>query len=359
MTLLNDVEKIRELDPGNMYNSIFDLPEHMENALKICKKWKINPDDFSDIKNVVVVGMGGSAIGGDLVRSYLNAKIMVPFHVCRHYNLPEFVDDETLVIVSSYSGNTEETLSAVDDALTRKAMIAAVSTGGMLNEVAELNQIPIAILPEGMQPRAALGYSFTPLLYLLEKVGLVKDVVSELKTTTAKLKLFRENYIEDISVDKNMPKKLAERIQGKIPIIYSGPTITDVVGFRWKCQICENSKILAFNNQFAEFNHNELVGWSEKIEEKGEHLVVLMLRDFDDMDQIKARMDIVKEIIEALNVEVIEIYSRGDSVLERMFSLIQIGDFASYYLAILTNTDPSPVNIIDYLKDSISDLKKK
>lgn len=357
MTILNDVEQIRETDPSNMYNMVFDLPEQIEAAIKIGLAWEINPDDFADIKNIVLIGMGGSAIGGDLARSFLSSRLLVPFQVCRHYNLPEYVDDETLVVVSSYSGNTEETLSAMQDALDRKSMIAGISTGGMLKEVADLNEIPVAILPDGMPPRAALGYSLVPLLALFEKIGLVKGVMDEVKQMALRLGEYRDSYIEDSPAEKNMAKKLAQRIRGKIPIIYSGPTLIDAVAVRWKGQICENSKILAFSNQFAEFNHNELVGWSENIREIGSHLVVLILRDFDDHPQIKARMDIVKGIIETFDVEVIELYSRGDSPLERMFSLIQMGDFVSYYLAILYKTDPTPVKVIEFLKNTLAERK--
>ena len=340
-----------------MYNRIFDFPENMEDSVRIAKKWKVEPADFSDIKNIVIVGMGGSAIGGDLVRSFLRDKILVPFEICRHYKLPEYVDDESLVIVSSYSGNTEETLSALDDALGRKAMLAAVSTGGLLEEVAKLNDIPLAMIPPGMQPRAALGYSFSMLLLFLEKIGLLNGVTENLENVAAKLKSYRDNYIEDYPADKNMAKKLAERLHGNIPIIYSGPTLTDAVGARWKGQICENSKVLAFANQFAEFNHNELVGWFKDTKQLAGNLVAVVLRDFEDYPQIKSRMDIVKNILEELEVEVIEIYSRGDDRLERMFSLIQIGDFVSYYLAVLREVDPSPVEVIQRLKAALAERK--
>ncbi len=357
MTVLNDIEKIRETDPDNMYNRIFDLPEHLEDSIRIAKRWKVETDNFSDIKNIVIAGMGGSAIGGDLVRSFLRDKLQIPFEVCRHYELPEYVDDESLVIISSYSGNTEETLSALDDALSRKAMLAAISTGGMLNEVAELNEIPLGMTPTGMQPRAALGYSFAMIVLFLEKIGLVNGATENIELVANKLKAYRDNYIEDYPAEKNMAKKLAERLHGKLPIIYSGPTLIDTVGVRWKGQICENSKMLAFANQFAEFNHNELVGWYEDTKEISENLIVIVLRDLSDHAQIKARMDIVKEIIEGLEVEVIDIYSRGDDPLERVFSLIQLGDFVSYYLAVLREVDPSPVEVIERLKGKLAERK--
>ena len=353
--VLENVEKIRSFDPENMYNHIFDFPEQMARAHNIGISWKIDPDLFPDIKNVVVVGMGGSAIGGDLARSFLNSKLEVPFHVCRHYKLPEFVDDETLVIASSYSGNTEETLSALDDALDRKAMIAAISTGGMMADVCKLNNIPMATLPGGMQPRAALGYSFIPLLLFLEKVKLISGMGDEIKATIEKLKTYRQEYIEDAPVKQNPVKKLAEKLCGKIVVIYSGPTLTDAVAVRWKGQICENAKTLAFANQFAEFNHNELVGWSELMRQYTDNLKVIILRDKDDHPQIKKRMDIVKPLIEDSGTEVVEVESRGTGELERMFSLIQIGDFVSYYLAVLNKQDPSPVITIEMLKAALAD----
>jgi len=354
-SVLESVEKIRSFDPENMYNYIFDFPEQLARAHNIGISWKIDPKLFLDIKNIVLIGMGGSAIGGDLARSYLNYKLEVPFHICRHYKLPEFVDDESLVIASSYSGNTEETLSALDDALDRKAMIAAISTGGMMADVCKINGIPMATLPGGMQPRAALGFSFVPILILLEKVKLVPAMVNEITGTIEKLKVYRQEYIEDAPIKNNAAKKLAEKLQGKIVMVYSGPTLTNAVAVRWKGQICENAKTLAFANQFAEFNHNELVGWSDLTRRYAENLAVVILRDKDDHPQIKKRMDIVKPLIEDTGTEVIEVESRGTGELERMFSLIQIGDFVSYYLAILNKQDPTPVVTIEMLKAALAD----
>ena len=355
LSKLDNTEQMRSLDPGNMYNHIFDFPEQLARALNIGKSWKIDKDMFQEIKNVVVIGMGGSAIGGDLARSFLSDKLLVPFHICRHYTLPEFVDDESLVIVSSYSGNTEETLSALDDALGRKAMIAAISTGGMLADVCKINEIPMATLPGGMQPRAALGFSFIPLLMLLQKVGLIEKIEEQVKTAIESLKTFREDYTEDTQLSANPAKQLAEKLLGKIVMVYSGPTLTDAVAVRWKGQFCENSKTLAFANQFPEFNHNELVGWSDVTRNFTDKLAAIILRDSADHSQVKKRMDIVNPLIEETGAAVIEVESRGSSELERILSLIQMGDFVSYYLAILNDQDPTPVLSIEMLKDALSD----
>jgi glucose/mannose-6-phosphate isomerase len=352
---LDDVEKIRSFDPDNMYNRIFDFPEQMEEALKIASGWNVTPDDFPDVKNIVVIGMGGSAIGGDLVRSFLQSKLLVPFQICRDYKLPEYVDDETLVVASSYSGNTEETLSALDDALQRKAMITALSTGGLMQDVAGLNDIPLLLLPAGLQPRAALGYSFVPLLIFLEKIGLIKDVQKNVEVAVKRLKEIREKYIEDTPAISNPAKRMAERMHKKIALIYGGPDWTGVVALRWKGQICENGKNMAFCNQFPEACHNELVGWSLPIKEHKEHLMVVMLRDMDDHVKVRKRMNIVKDVIERQEIEVVDVHSMGDNSLERMFSLIQLGDFTSYYLAILNEVDPTPVALIESLKKALAE----
>lgn len=358
MSILNDVEAVRALDPENMYNRIFDLPEQMTQAMKIATGWNVPASDFPDVKNIVVVGMGGSAAGGDIARSFLSEELLIPFQICRNYVLPEFVDDETLVIASSYSGNTEETLSAIEDAMERSAMIAALSTGGLLEEIAQINQIPMLKLPEGLQPRAAIGFSFVPLMMFLEKIGVVKDVADRIKKTIAHLKTCRERMIEDRDVNQNPAKQLAQLMHGKMPIIYGGPTLSDVMATRWKAQICENAKLLSFCNTYPEFNHNELVGWTSFPAALADSFIVINLRDTEDHPKVSLRMDVVKEIIEEKDVQVIDIWASGETKLERMFSLLQMGDFVSYYLAILNAVDPTPVEMIENLKKEIAERSK-
>ncbi len=353
MTVLDNVDKIRDLDPSNMYNKIFDLPEQMIEALKIVKRWQISADDFSEVGNMVLVGMGGSAIAGEIVRTLYRRELVVPFEICRNYTLPEYVDDESLVLASSYSGNTEETIAAVEDALARKAMLVAFSTGGMLGEICRLNSIPMAQLPVGLPPRAALGYSFTLLLSFLERVGYIEDFTTDLKATVEGLSRYRETYIEDNPTESNPAKLLAKKIHGRIPIFYSGPVLTDAACLRFRGQLAENSKTLSFGNQFPEFNHNELVGYCPVLAPHRESLLVVLLRDADDHPQVRSRMNIVKEIIAGVGIEVMEIHSKGSSQMERLFSLVQVADFASYYLAVLNEVDPEPVEAIERLKQEL------
>ncbi len=350
---LDSSEEIKNIDVSGMYDKIYSFPEQLEEAAQI--GLSLNPDTnyFAGIKNIVVIGMGGSAIGGDLVRSYLADKINVPFYICRHYRMPQFVNENTLVIGSSYSGNTEETLSAFDDAMKRKAKIACITTGGELGRLAQENEFLMAQLPKGYPPRAALGFSFVPLLFLLSKLSFAPAVENDITGLIKELKSFRDSYSIDTDFDKNLAKSLAAKLYGKIPIIYTGPELIDAIGTRWKGQICENGKCLAFNNQFPEFNHNELVGWNV-IDPYRDKIIVIYLKDTDDHDRVMKRMSIVKKIIKEQKVEVVEVESRGTSPLVRMFSLIQTGDFASFYLAILNNIDPTPVKVIDSLKDELT-----
>ncbi len=357
MADIDVVEQVRALDPANMYNAIFDLPEHMAEASRIASMWKIQPADFADPRNIVVVGMGGSAIGGDMALSMISSKLMVPLQICRHYELPEYVDDETLVIASSYSGNTEETIAAVEDGLARKAMIAAITTGGMLKDICEINQVPCCQIPPGLQPRAAIGYSLVPMMLFLEKIGLVAGFSGELKDAIVTLQKFREVFIEDLPVEQNPAKNLASKLIGKIPIIYSGPSLTSAAGTRFKAQLCENGKHLSFTNQFSEFTHNELVGWCESIEPYKDYLAVIILRDAEDLPQIRNRMNIVRDRIKGLGVDVIEVHSKGTSRMERLFSLVQVADFTSYYLAVLGDKDPSPVEAIEDLKAQLAGFR--
>jgi glucose/mannose-6-phosphate isomerase len=337
-----------------MYNAIFDLPEQMAKAFKMAGGWNVPVDLFPDVRNVVVVGMGGSAIGGDIARSFLAKEMLIPFQVCRNYVLPEYVDDETLVIAASYSGNTEETLAAVDDALERSAMIVALSTGGLLEEVAQLNEIPKLKLPAGLQPRAAIGYSFVPLMVFLEKIGLVKNVGERIQATIAHLRTTRERMVEDGSSTTNPAKQLAGLLHKRVPLIYAGPTLTDVVASRWKAQICENAKTMAFANHYPEFNHNELVGLCNLSMDFKEQIIVINLRSIDDHEKNSVRVDVVKQILEEQDILVIDLWATGESELERVFNLIQMGDFVSYYLAILSEVDPTPVDAIENLKEELA-----
>ncbi len=353
MYLLDDPTAAKKIDSRNMYGLIYEFPSQLRHALSIAGELPLPPFKISEIKNVVVTGMGGSAIGGDLARSYLSAELKFPFSIVRNYTLPRFIDESSLVFVSSYSGNTEETLSAYDAARKVRAKIVCISSNGELLKRCDKDRFPYLKIPPGYPPRAALGYSFVPILVLLERMGFVSGKIEELEKTIEFLSSAREKYGMEIGTEPNPAKKIAKELFGKLPIVYSGCEHFDAVGYRWKGQICENSKMLCFNNVFPEFNHNELVGW-ETLFGLQEKIVVVMLKDQQDHGQIKTRMDIVKGMIRKKGVETIEVQSQGENLLSRIFSLIQLGDFVSFYLAILNQVDPTPVKPIDYLKSELA-----
>ena len=349
---LDNLEDLRRIDKQGMYELINNFPLQLTEGAHLGFIADLNLENFIP-DHIILTGMGGSAIGGDLARSYLAAELKIPFWVCRNYNLPEFVNNKSLVFVSSYSGNTEETLSAYQEAKRRKAKIMAITSGGKLLEECKRYNFPFILIPKGLPPRTALGYSFTPILVTLSRLGLVSNKIEELEKTSKFLDEKRNEYSLERKTGENPAKNLALNLYQKTPIIYSSTDYFDAVGYRWKGQLCENSKILAFNNYFPEFNHNELMGW-KVLDQIRDRLVVIILQDKEDHLRIQKRMQIVKEIIEKEKVKVIEIKSEGENLLSRIFSLIQLGDFISFYLAILNRVDPTPVEVIDYLKNKLA-----
>jgi len=350
---LDDLERIKKLDQVGMYDRIYDFPSQFEDALRLTRATPIPDWDKSKIDKIVLAGLGGSAIGADLVRSYLADKLDIPMVICRNYTLPNFVDSSSLILVSSYSGNTEETLSAFEDASKRGAKIICMTSDGKGEEISSRKKIPCVHLPKGFQPRAAMGYSFVPVLTMLERFGLVEDEETNIDEAREFLAENRSKYRAEVGVGRNEAKKLAMKLHRKLPVIYASCDRFDAVSTRWKGQFCENAKMLAFNNVFPEFNHNELVGW-KVLSDYRDDLIVVMLKDREDHPRIKTRMEIVKGIIEEQEVEVIDVKSSGENLLARMFSLIQLGDFTSFYLAVLNNEDPTPVKVIDFLKDELA-----
>jgi glucose/mannose-6-phosphate isomerase len=339
-----------KLDRNHMFEDIVSFPKHMTEGKEIAYAAQLPQLDPSKFDNIIVCGMGGSAIGADLVRSYLGYKLKIPMMICRHYRIPFFASSRSLVIGSSYSGNTEETLSAIADAERIGAKIICITTGGKLTNIALEKSWPCVKIPSGMMPRAALAYSFVPLLSLLSRLGFAKDCDRDLDNAIAAAKSRIVTY--GIDAASNRAAELAQRIYGRMPIVYAGQDHFDAVAVRFKGQICENSKQLAFFNFYPEFNHNELVGW-EICDPFKEKLVVITLKDKDDHKRVTARMGIVNGWLGKKGVTTIELESDGDNLLSRMISLIQLGDFASFYLAMLNGADPSPVRVIDHLKSEL------
>lgn len=345
---LNDVDKVRANDPGKMLEALWNLPEQCEQALQIGRKVKV-PTDYAGISNIVVTGLGGSAIGGDFLRLFVSDKVGVPVIVNRDYNLPKFIDDKTLIFTVSYSGNTEETLSAYTQARQKGAKIVALTNGGKLKELAERDNVPVIVVPAGISPRAATGYLLIPTLTVLESIGLIGDLSGEVSNVTSVLRTIREQVKPEVGIEQNQAKQIAQKLYGKIPVIWAASGNTEVLATRWKGQINENAKAPAYWNVFPELNHNEIVGFEEP-EEMLKKLEIIIIRDKNDYPRVQKRMEISKEIISKVVSGITEVWSTGDSYLARLFSLAYVGDHVSVYLATLYGIDPTPVKNIDYLK---------
>jgi glucose/mannose-6-phosphate isomerase len=348
------LDDIKRIDPKGMYNWIADFPKQIEEAVRIGKEAKIKLN-VKGVQNIVLTGLGGSAIGGDLLRSYLAEELNIPFAVNRYYTLPEFVGKNTLVIVSSYSGNTEETISAHKDAIKRKARVLCISTGGEIAKTAKKFKQSWIQIPPGLSPRAALGYSFFPLLVVLGKLGFIKSKDKDIKETIQLLKN-KSVFFSNPESPENAPLKLAERIKDKLPVIYSPVEHLDTVNIRWRGQIAENAKQLSSGHVLPEMNHNELVGW-KVLTEIMKQMHVIFLKDIGTHKRVAIREGITKQIVSQYAGDVTEVASDGKGLLARLFSLIYFGDWVTLYLAILNNVDPEPVAIIDYLKNELSKVK--
>lgn len=346
MVTIND---IRSLDPSGMMGAIRSFPQHIEHAMQIGASQELRIRT-GGIRAIVMTGLGGSAIGGDLLRCVLADELSVPFIVNRSYTLPAFVDQSTLVVVSSYSGNTEETIAAYREALRRKARVLAITSGGSIAALARRHRDPCIAIPGGFHPRAALAYSFFPVLVVLSRLRLVRPKTRAIRETIAVLSDMSAR-LSDASSPDNRALALASAMRGTIPIIYSSAHL-EAVNLRWRGQISENAKQLAYGNVLPEMNHNEIVGW-KGLPEVLKTLSVVFLTDRETHPRVRSRESLTREVLQGRASSVSVVESVGRSRLARTFSLVHMGDWVSLYLAILNREDPSPVAVIDALKEKL------
>ncbi len=348
---LDDVKLYTKTDPEGMLARIKELPAQFQQAWQAAMSFPL-PDDYRRVDKVVVLGMGGSAIGGDLVRSLLQEECKIPVIIHRDYGLPAFVDEKTLLIASSYSGNTEETLSGFEPALKTGAKKLVITTGGKLQQIAEKHSVPVFKIAYKAQPRAALGFSFIPALGVMQKLGFIGDKAADVAETVKVLEALSARLDEKSPVKSNPAKQVAQRLYGYLPVIY-GAGIAAEAAHRWKTQINENSKAWAFYEVFPELNHNATVGFPLP-KEIASRIRVIMLRSPAYNARVKLRYEVTAGLLKQAGVAYEYVDAEGKSPLAQMFSLISLGDYASYYLAILYNVDPSPVKAISYLKEQLS-----
>jgi len=347
------LDDIRAVDPSGMYELLRAFPSQVREAVAIGRSTPLRLRT-TGVRQIVLCGLGGSAIGGDLLRSYLAGELRVPFLVNRHYTLPKFVGPQTLVIISSYSGNTEETTTAHREAVRRKTRMLCISSNGSTEKLARRHRTPMIKIPGGLPPRAALGYSFFPLLIALARLGFIPDKGSDIRETIALLEKTTAEYAAP-DPNTNRSLQLAEQLHGRLGVIYSSTERFDAVNTRWRGQIAENGKALVFGHVLPEMNHNELVGW-KALRDPMREMQVLFLRDRQDHPRVQARMDITRTIIHQYTERVTDVWSEGTCLLARIFSLVSLGDWTSLYLAVLHREDPTPVAVIDHLKQELAKL---
>lgn len=343
-------DHIKAVDHQNMWELIAGFPNQWSEAVKLTEGLTLSVEQ-EKIKKICFTGMGGSAIGADLIRAYSYHSCPHPVQVVRHYNVPHWVDEETLFITCSFSGNTEETLSALEQARSNGAQTIAVTSGGELLVKATKENFDYIKIPGGLPPRAALGYSFVPLFRIFQYLGYLDEGDDALSETDLFLSEQGE-LLTDLS--DNEAISLAEELQDTLPVVYSDSTVMEPVNLRWRGQFSENAKTLAYGNLLPEMNHNEIVGWEQIVHLTG-RLSVIMLFDKDDNQRVRKRMRIVKDLIEDQVASMHVLSTRGESRLTRLFSLIQMADWTSFYLAILNEVDPTPIAKIDLLKSRLAE----
>jgi glucose/mannose-6-phosphate isomerase len=356
-TKLDDSRFLKSVDKSGMLELCLKTNEFCNEAIALARRFRL-PERAQVSKsrqivyrkpgNVVIVGMGGSAIGGDMLHDWLLSRIAVPVEVCRDYYLPAYADEETLVFIVSYSGETEETLSAMLDALKRKCMVIAIASGGTLISFAQKLHLPYITVRSGLQPRVAVPYLFFPLVVAMEKIGLVSNIEKELEETPKVLEALAEENSSTVPLKENFAKKLAWELHSTIPVVY-GFRQYRAVAMRFKSELNENSKIPAKWESFPELNHNDIVGW-EAASKLTKKFTVLLIRDEDEPPEIRNRIETTKKLSLPKAKKVLEIKARGKSALAKMFSAVFLGDMTSVYLAILLGVDPAPVKIITAMK---------
>lgn len=351
MVDLDNLSIYQQLDTSGMLDHLHEFPGECGRAWESVLSFDL-PREYTRVDKVVILGMGGSAIGGDVVRRLALTDGRVPVSVQRDYGLPPFVDESTLVIASSYSGNTEETLSAFTESLKTPARKLALTTGGKLKNLAEREGVPIFTIDYQAPPRAAFPHSFIPLVGILQKLGLLGDQTANLKEALHTLNQLSKDFAETTLLVSNPAKQLAAKMRGHVGVIY-GAEILSEVARRWKTQFNENSKTWAFFELFPELNHNAVLGYKFPPQAK-EGLFVVLLHSSLLHPRIQLRYQATAKLLSEAGIKHELVEARGASALAHIMSLILFGDYVSFYLAILNRIDPTPVASIDFIKEYLA-----
>jgi len=352
--ILDDQQLISSIDKKKMFQILSCFPDQIKEIKKIVENTEI--PKIYNIHQVIVSGMGGSAISGDILQQYTEDKGFIPVSVCRSYNLPKWINKNTLVFSQSYSGNTEETLSAFKHAYEKKCQIISISSNGKLLEHSTKRSIPVITLPAGYEPRSAIAFLFFSSLFSLQKIGLFTNTVeNDIQETIDVTRNLIEKIDISIEFEQNYAKQIANMMHNTIPQIY-GWNIYDSIARRWAKQINENSKMISRYDSVPESNHNDIVGWSENSSVAKQFSVILFRDDNRETLQMKTRLSFMSKFYSQVASNLIEIPVQGKSSLTKMMYLLVLGDYVSCYLAILQKKDPTPVSIINQLKNTLEKI---
>jgi glucose/mannose-6-phosphate isomerase len=325
-----------------MNDYINDFTNHLSDAINIAKNTSLSPFK-KEIRNVLICGLGGSGIGGTIVSDIISGDVNIPIASTKDYTIPNFVNEYTLVIANSYSGNTEETLYALEKCQAKGAEIAVITSGGKLKTIAEEHNYNKIIIPGDHPPRAMFGYAFTELFFLLNHYGIINDSFkSDFEKAIALLDAEKDNI-------QKQAMELAKKMYKQTPVIYVANGF-EGVAVRFRQQINENSKMLCWHHVVPEMNHNELLGWRTNIND----LAVVYFRNKSDYDRNQIRIDINKKVIEKYTDNITEIWSKGDSVIETSLYHINLGDWVSWYLSEMNNVDAIEIDVINFLKGELA-----
>jgi len=324
-----------------MNDYIDDFSNHLREAIEIANNTNLT-SCTKEIRNVLICGLGGSGIGGTIVSDIISPKVDIPITATKDYSIPNFVNEHTLVIANSYSGNTEETLYALEKCQSRAAEIAVITSGGKLKAIAEENKYNKIIIPGNQPPRAMFGYAFTELFFMLNHYGIIDDSFKSDFTKAIELLDTEKSDIQEQAMS------LAKKMYKQTPVIYVANGF-EGVAVRFRQQINENSKMLCWHHVVPEMNHNELLGWRTNVND----LAVVYFRNKSDYDRNQIRMDINKKVISKFTENITEIWSKGDSLIENSLYHINLGDWVSWYLSEMNNVDAIEIDVINFLKGEL------
>lgn len=352
MHALDDASYVTRLDPKNMYGLTVAFADQCRRARDISAAAKVNLGG-RNFSSVVMSGLGGSAAGGDFTKALFDTYARVPFTVNRDYFLTSWVGSETLVICASYSGNTEETLSAYADAKAKGATIAVVTSGGKLAELAHADGFPAIIIPGGQPPRTALGYMMVPVLAICVGADLLPE--QDFDGAFSALDECVTRWGVEVPFENNEAKQLAQALYGKVSVLYGLGTWPAIVANRWKGQINENAKNMTFANVFPELNHNEILGWVQADRQGVASWVGILLEDGTESAKMRKRFEVTERLVASV-CPFYRVTIHGQTLLAKMLNLTFLGDFVSLYLAALNGVDPENIDSINILKNELSQV---